>query len=124
MIFGDVSVQDAEGAILAHTLRVGALVVQKGTHLTSEDIEALSQAGVAEVTVARLEADDVEESLAASTIAQALCGAGVSISPPQAGRCNLHAQATGPTLQVLYHVFTRRSYPTDILDGIDGATNE
>ncbi len=57
MIFGRMTLAEAAGAILAHTLKAGARTLKKGRILTEEDIAALSEAGIAEVVAARLEPD-------------------------------------------------------------------
>ena len=95
MKFGDVSLADAEGAILAHSVRRDRLVLKKGRVLTRVDLEALAAAGASSVVVARLEPDDVSEDLAARRIAEAACGDGLAVSDPYTGRCNLIARAPG-----------------------------
>ena len=41
MFFGKVSLEEAENAILAHTLKVGNRTFKKGRKLSSEDIALL-----------------------------------------------------------------------------------
>src|SRR3546814_1466292 len=65
MIFGDLPVQDAEGAILAHSRRVGKTTFKKGRALSAEDVAALKEAGIASVVAARLEPGDIGEDAAA-----------------------------------------------------------
>jgi molybdenum cofactor cytidylyltransferase len=93
--FGAVAVEECAGAILAHGMRVAAGVFKKGRVLGAEDAAALRDAGYADVVVARLEADDVAEDLAAATLATALAGEGVRVGRPFTGRCNLLAQSGG-----------------------------
>ena len=95
MVFAEVHIDDAVGAILAHTLRTGALVIKKGTKLAAADIANLKAANVDSVTAALLEAGDMGEDQAAFAIATALGGSGVDVSKPLAGRCNLHARSGG-----------------------------
>ena len=95
MKFGPVAVEAAQGAILAHAVKQGDLVLKKGTLLGAAEIARLTDAGVATVVVARLEPDDVGEDAAALALAQALAGAGVRIEPPFTGRSNLYAEAAG-----------------------------
>ena len=95
MKFGPVAVVDALGAILAHAVKQGDLVLKKGTLLGAAEIARLTDAGVATVVVARLDPDDVGEDAAALALAQALAGAGVRIEPPFTGRSNLYAEAAG-----------------------------
>ena len=95
MKFGSVAVAAAEGAILAHSVRAGEMSIRKGTRLVAGHIAALKSAGVADVVVARLDADDVHEDEAASTIAQSIAGEGTRAEPPFTGRANLVATAAG-----------------------------
>ena len=46
MIFGEVPVEEAENAVLAHTLRVESLTIKKGVPLSAADVRALIKAGV------------------------------------------------------------------------------
>ncbi|MEJ0013253.1 MAG: molybdopterin-binding/glycosyltransferase family 2 protein [Bauldia sp.] len=95
MKFGPVPVAAAGGAILAHSVRLADGALRKGTLLTAEHIAALAAAGIAEVTVARLDVDDVPEDEAAATIAALLAGKGVRAARPFTGRANLTAEASG-----------------------------
>ena len=61
MKFGDTKLGEAEGAILAHSLRAGGRVFKKGRILGAADLAALGQAGFASVVAARLEPGDVGE---------------------------------------------------------------
>jgi len=100
MRFGPVPLSQAEGAILAHSVPAGERKIAKGRVLTAEDVKALAAAGLARVTVARLDAGDVGEAEAAARLGAALvpdpAAAGLAVSPPVNGRVNLHA--TGPGL--------------------------
>jgi molybdenum cofactor cytidylyltransferase len=99
MRFGPVPPTAAEGAVLAHSLAVGNLRLKKGRVLTAADAAALAAAGVAQVTVARLEPGDVGEDAAAEAVAQALApepaALGLARSAPFTGRVNLFAEADG-----------------------------
>jgi molybdenum cofactor cytidylyltransferase len=95
MIFGEVPVGEAQGAILVHSTRCGTRTLKKGLRLAGEHIAALSAAGIATVVAARLEADDVHEDEAARLIADALAGPGVEVRRPFTGRANLFADARG-----------------------------
>src|SRR5579864_4183024 len=95
MKFGDAPAAEAEGAILVHSLRLGATVLKKGRILSATDIEAIAGAGIAEVTVVRLEPGDVREDPAADRIAAAVAGSGVATAPAFTGRANLFADAKG-----------------------------
>jgi molybdenum cofactor cytidylyltransferase len=95
MRFGAIPLEEAEGAVLAHALRVGKLAFKKGRKLTAADVEALRASGVADVIAAKLEAGDVEEDEAARLIADAIAGERVRIEPPFTGRVNLFAEQAG-----------------------------
>ncbi len=47
MFFGELPVADAEGAILAHSVKHAAGMFKKGRVLSAEDIAALRASGVA-----------------------------------------------------------------------------
>ena len=85
----------AEGATLVHGVRAPGAVLKKGSVLTAEDVAALRAAGLEAVTAARLEAGDVREDDAASAVARAACGEGLSLGAAFTGRCNLFAEARG-----------------------------
>lgn len=95
MRFGEVPVAEAVGGLLAHTLRGEGFTFKKGRWLTAEDVARLAAAGVVNVTVARLEADDVAEDAAAAALGRALAGEGVTAQAAFTGRCNLYADAAG-----------------------------
>ena len=61
MIFGEIPVAEAEGLILAHSVRLPKGAFKKGRILSAEDIELLRSGGVTNVSGARLEADDIGE---------------------------------------------------------------
>ena len=95
MIFGSTAVGEAQGCLLAHSLRGRGFSFKKGRRLSAEDVAALAAAGVAEVIAARLEADDVHEDAAATELAAALCGEGLAASASFTGRCNLTVATRG-----------------------------
>ena len=97
MKFGPVAVTDAEGAVLAHSVALSKGRLRKGHVLTTSDLDKLADAGVAQVIVARLDADDVDENTAAAALAQAVAGRarGLSLSNAFTGRCNLIADGPG-----------------------------
>ncbi len=59
MIFGDTPLKEAEGAILAHSLKLASRRFKKGRSLSAEDLAALAEAGIETVIAARLEPGDV-----------------------------------------------------------------
>jgi molybdenum cofactor cytidylyltransferase len=93
--FGPVPVAEAAGGILAHSVRVKDGSLRKGTELTAAHVDGLIAAGIAEVTVARLDPNDVHEDEAAATVAAALAGRGVRAERAFTGRANLTADAAG-----------------------------
>lgn len=96
MYFGPIPVPEALGAIVGHTLRLGgARVLKKGSILGPSDLEALRDAGVAEVIAARLDPGDVHEDEAATLVAEAVAGPGIRLAEASTGRCNLHAETAG-----------------------------
>lgn len=95
MIFRDFLREEAEGVMLAHTLKLPACTFKKGRSLSAADLELLAAAGVATVSGARLDADDLDENQAASAIAAMLASEHLAPRVPHAGRCNLHAQQSG-----------------------------
>ena len=92
MKFGPVPLKDAEGALLAHSIRVEGAVFRKGRLLSAADLAALAQAGVEEVTAARFEPGDMDEDSAAAAIAAAVAGEGLEVAAPFTGRVNLFAR--------------------------------
>jgi molybdenum cofactor cytidylyltransferase len=99
MIFADVPLSQAEGAIAAHSIRLGDLVIKKGVVLTAQHVKGLAALAIDRVTIARLEPDDTDENTAAARLAQSLLGANVMAHGPATGRANLFATADG-VLQV------------------------
>ena len=95
MKFGPVPLEEAEGAILAHSTVAGPVRFRKARLLSAEDVAALRDAGFSEVIVATLAPDDVEENEAAARIAAALRFSGIEARPAATGRVNLHATLTG-----------------------------
>ncbi|MEM7508089.1 MAG: molybdopterin-binding/glycosyltransferase family 2 protein [Pseudomonadota bacterium] len=97
MKFGPVALADAEGAVLAHSLRHSGGVIKKGRMLSAADLTLLSAAGITEVTVARRDPGDVAEDDAARRIAALIaaeCDA-TTLSAPFTGRVNLYADQPG-----------------------------
>lgn len=95
MKFGTVSIDEARGAILAHSLQTRAGIIKKGRPLSAADIEKLREAGFEQVMAARLEDSDIGEDEAAALVARAIAGTGVRVAEPFTGRCNLYAVEAG-----------------------------
>lgn len=99
MKFGPVATAQAQGCILAHSLKLPEIKLRKGAVLSADQIEQLLQAGITEVIVARLESGDLHEDDAARRLAQALVpdpqAAGLRLSQPFTGRVNILADGVG-----------------------------
>lgn len=95
MIFGETPLVEAQGAILAHSIKIEGAIFKKGRRLSADDVAALAAAGLGHVVAARLEPGDVHEDMAASRLAEALRGDGLTASAAFTGRCNLMAGARG-----------------------------
>ncbi|MFC3124515.1 NTP transferase domain-containing protein [Pseudoroseomonas globiformis] len=99
MRFGPVPLAEAEGCILAHTLRLstggGTKILKKGTTLDASALATLREAGRAEVIAARLESGDVPEDEAAQRLGEALLGPLLARSRAATGRVNILADAAG-----------------------------
>ncbi|MCP8940452.1 molybdopterin-binding protein [Alsobacter sp. SYSU M60028] len=95
MEFGPVPLDEAIGGIAAHSVRLPAGVVKKGTVISRADVALLREAGIASVVIARPGPDDVSEDEAAHRLAQAFAGPGVRVEKPFTGRSNLFAETAG-----------------------------
>lgn len=99
MKFGPVPLDKAIGAILAHSVQIKGARLRKGLTLDAGHIALLTAVGLDEVTVARMDADDLHENEAAKQLADALVpdadAAGVRLTEPFAGRVNLIAKGPG-----------------------------
>lgn len=99
MKFGPLPIDQAEGAILAHSLQLESRKIAKGTALTAADLRNLAAAGLSEVIVARLEEGDLHEDAAAQALARAIvpdeAAQGLRLSGVGAGRVNLYAKTCG-----------------------------
>ncbi len=95
MFFGPLPLSDAEGAILAHSLRLSGLAFKKGRRLSADDVTALRAAGISEVIAAKLSDSDIAEDAAATRIAAVMAGGSVQVAAAFTGRVNLFAEAHG-----------------------------
>src|SRR6266446_9836528 len=95
MQFGEIPVTEAEGAILAHSLRLGATALKKGRVLAAADLGAIAAAGFDRVVAARLEPGDIREDEAATRIATAAAGPNIATATAFTGRANLFAETRG-----------------------------
>lgn len=99
MRFGPVPLDQAEGAILAHSVALPEGRLRKGCILGPPEIAQLRAIGRSEVIAARLDPDDLHEDAAALAIARALVPdpetSGLDLRPVGTGRVNLHARSAG-----------------------------
>ena len=95
MKFGPVPLEEARGAIMAHSQRVAERMIRKGTLLDDTAITALREAGRTEVICAQLEPGDVPEDLAADRLATPLVSPLIARSRAATGRVNLVAEVPG-----------------------------
>ncbi len=95
MRFERVALSLARGARLAHTTRLPKRTLKKGRPLEDAELEWLREAGHASVVVAILESGDVDEDLAAASLAETVLGPGVEAARATTGRCNLYATVDG-----------------------------
>lgn len=95
MKFGPVPVNSALGATLAHSQTLGGKRYRKGQILTEEDINAISNSGIINITVAELESDDIRENDAAQILGNILAGENIRLSIANTGRINLFAASDG-----------------------------
>jgi molybdenum cofactor cytidylyltransferase len=95
MKFGPVPLEEARGAIMAHSQRVGERMIRKGSVLDEAALTALREADRKEVIVARLEPGDVPEDIAADRLAQPLVSPLLARTRAATGRVNLAAEVPG-----------------------------
>ena len=95
MQFAEFPLEDAQGAILAHTRRAGGAVLKKGTTLDAAAITRLRDAGITRVFAAKLAATDLTENDSADRVAALLTTQGLRRSPASTGRVNLIAEKAG-----------------------------
>ena len=95
MRFGRFPLDQCTGAILAHTLRAGKLVIRKGAVLSKTDLQRIADEGISSLIVAIPGEDDVNENTAAARIASALQMHGASAADAGTGRVNFHADHGG-----------------------------
>ena len=99
MFFGEVAIDEADGAILAHSEPLPGGRLRKGLILGPGEIAALRAAGRTTVMVARLGRGDVGEDAAAARLAAALVPdpavQNLVVGSAFTGRVNLNAAAAG-----------------------------
>jgi molybdenum cofactor cytidylyltransferase len=98
MRFGQIATAEAEGAVLAHSLHHPGLAFKKGRRLSAEDVQALLEKGVSDVTAAVFEPGDVQEDEAADRLATVITDPSLRLGKSFTGRANLFAEADGVLL--------------------------
>lgn len=95
MRFGPLSLSDAQGAVLAHSVSVEGLRLRKGHVLSAGDVAQLQEAGLDAVIAAKLDPDELGEDEAAERLARAIPAQGIETRRAATGRVNLHATVDG-----------------------------
>jgi len=99
MRFGAVKIPDAEGAVLAHSLVIAGKRLRKGRTLDASDLASMREAGLQDVIVARLDADDIAEDSAAASVARAMVPdpalSYLRLTKASTGRVNFYATVPG-----------------------------
>lgn len=95
MKFGEIAIDEAAGALLAHSVRAAERKFAKGRLLTAEDVEALKAMGIASVIAARLAPGDLIEDEAAGRLAAAVVPDHLRLSAPATGRVNFFSAVSG-----------------------------
>jgi molybdenum cofactor cytidylyltransferase len=95
VIFARLPLDEALGAVLAHSHRLPDRMLRKGHLIDAAAIAALRAAGRSDIIAARLEPGDVAENEAAGRLAEALCAPGLVAGRAGTGRVNLHAETAG-----------------------------
>ncbi|WP_230530725.1 molybdopterin-binding protein [Microvirga roseola] len=95
MRFGLVPVLEAVGALAAHTVRAGGIVLKKGSAVTPDIAQSLHQASVESIIAVQLEPGDIGEDEAAWRLAKVLAGENITVEEPFTGRSNLYAEVAG-----------------------------
>lgn len=113
MKFGDVLIDEAVGAILAHKLydSHAKMIFNKGHILSADDIQVLRAHHLETITVTQLDSADLHEDEAAERIGRAVAGQHVAMRTPGVGRANLTAEKRGilhvnvPALELMNNIY-------------------
>ncbi|NLS15835.1 NTP transferase domain-containing protein [Rhizobium sp. P40RR-XXII] len=113
MIFGEFQTVEAEGAVLAHSIRLSDGSLSKGHKLAGGDIARLAAAGIERVIAARIEPGDLMEDEAADRLARAVAPDHLTLSEAATGRVNVHSAVDG--------LFVANRAAVDQLNSVDPA---
>ncbi len=95
MLFSEMVVEEAQGALLAHSLRTAKGKISKGQELSADDVLALRNAGYSRIYAARLEEGDMQEDVAAHSLSKGIAGEHVLVGEAGTGRVYLYAMCDG-----------------------------
>jgi molybdenum cofactor cytidylyltransferase len=95
MRYGRFALAEAEGVVLAHSIRIASGRLSKGHIIADEDIEGLQQEGIDAVLGVSLEPGDMLEDEAALAIADAIAPDHLRFSAPATGRVNIYSEVDG-----------------------------
>lgn len=95
MKFTNFNLSKANGVILAHTIRLDGIKINKGTTLGIKELGLLQAVGIGSILGAQLDPDDIHENDAALDVAIALCGSHLTVGKAKRGRVNLIAKQQG-----------------------------
>ncbi|CCV13372.1 molybdopterin-binding/glycosyltransferase family 2 protein [Mesorhizobium sp. STM 4661] len=113
MKFGQVPIDQAEGAVLAHATTAGERRFRKAHRLSADDLSVLKAAGITQIVAAVLAPDDLGEDAAAEKITQSMIHRNIEAKSAATGRVNLHAEAAG--------IFTVDAAVIDAINAVDPA---
>lgn len=113
MRYGTFELAEAQGTVLAHSIRLADGRLSKGHILSEGDLARLSEAGVVSVVAVRLDPDDLLEDEAAAAIAGAIAPDNLRFSEATTGRVNIYAGTDG--------LFVADKAVVDALNRIDPA---
>ncbi|OHV81160.1 NTP transferase domain-containing protein [Rhizobium sp. LCM 4573] len=113
MPFGTFELRNAEGVVLAHSIRLSSGRLSKGHVLTVNDIETLVGEGIDSVVALRVGPDDLLEDEASREIANAIAPDYLRFSEATTGRVNVYAKIDG--------IFVADKAVVDELNRIDPA---
>ena len=98
MKFGSVAIEEAEGCVLAHSVKLHSFLLKKGKTLSRADLVLLRAENINCIIVARLDPDDVSEDVAARHISIAISGQHVVSQAAFTGRANIYSDQAGVLL--------------------------
>ena len=95
MKFGPVPLNEAAGAILAHSLVLSDGPLKKGTRLGQNELARARASGIETLIVAQLDKGDLSEDAAALAVGRVFATDGLRLGPVFTGRTNLIAERAG-----------------------------